>query len=74
MPNNVVAIKKDNIIISVWCGRNCFSVEDGKLVFDEHVFEFKKRIGGLVFKEYNDAFDLCVFAFENNLFDDEINQ
>ncbi len=74
MEEKVIAVKKDNVIISVGCGRNCFSVENGKLVYDEHIFEFKKKIGGLVFKDYKDVFDLCIFAFENNLFDEEIDQ
>jgi|WetSurMetagenome_2_1015567.scaffolds.fasta_scaffold1407104_1 hypothetical protein len=73
MEEKVIAIKEKDTIISVGCGKYCFSVENNELTFDENVTEFYEKQSKDKLVNYLAIFDLCNFAFENNIFDEEIN-
>lgn len=64
---DVIAVKKDGKIVSVGCGKHCFAVENNTLEKDYHMDEFYSKIGKS--KEYNEAFLLCLFAYENDMYD-----
>lgn len=70
----VTAVKKNETVISICCGKYCFSVNNGVLEKDQNVEDFYKKQNTEKYKDYIATFDLCAFAYENEIYDNvEVN-
>jgi len=60
----VILVKRKGLPYSVGCGKYCFFIENDELVKDECLVWIKH-----IQKDYEEAFELATFAFQNNIFD-----